>query len=156
MSDIAELELLIKKEQQRGDELDKQMTNEQRLLEEGEDKKWKIITRMLQQQLAELQEQNMLKEQQLMEIQKWKVYTLEEVSELEEKCAASVHFSFLYCIFWYLQVCLLIAMWYLYTYVTLVLCHLLFLMFLIEKDANIYRYWLYTKQCKYENCCNLF
>ena len=99
MSDITELELLIKKEQQRGDELDKQMTNEQRLLEEAEDKKQKIIRRMLQQQLAEFQEQNMLNEQQLMEIQKWKVCTLEEVSELEEKFAASVSFSFLYCIF---------------------------------------------------------
>ena len=131
MSDIAELELLIKKEQQRGDELDKQMTNEWRLLEEAEDKKQKIITRMLQQQLTELQEQNMWKEQQLMDIQKEKVCTLEEVSELEEKFAASVSFSFLYCIFWYLQVCLLIAMWYLYIYlyVMLILCHLLFLIF---------------------------
>ena len=54
---------------------------------------------MLQQQLAELQEQNMQKEEQLMEIQKWKVCTLEEASELEEKFAASVSFSFLYCIF---------------------------------------------------------
>ena len=58
MSDIAELELLIKKEKQRT-ELDKQMTNEGRLLEEVEDKKHKIITRMLQLQFAELQEQNM-------------------------------------------------------------------------------------------------
>ena len=70
MSDITELELLIKKEQQRGDKLDKQITNEWRLLEEAEDKKCKIIIRMLQLQLAEFQEQNMLEEQQLMEIQK--------------------------------------------------------------------------------------
>ena len=54
---------------------------------------------MLQQQLAELQGQNILKEQQLIEILKWKVSTLEEVSELEEKFAASVSFSFVYCIF---------------------------------------------------------
>ena len=99
ISNITELELLIAKEWQRGDELDKQMMNEQGLLEEAEDQKWKINRRMLQQQLAELQEQNMLKEDQLMEIQKWKVCTLEEVSELEEKFAASGSFSFLYCIF---------------------------------------------------------
>ena len=99
MSDIAELQLLIKKEQQGGDELDKDMTNEQRLLEEAEDKKQKIIRKMLQQQFVELQEQNMIKEQQLIEIQKRKVCTLEEVSELEEKFAASVSFSCFYCIF---------------------------------------------------------
>ena len=101
MSEIAELELLIKKEKQRGDDLDKKMTNEQRLLEAAEEKKHKMITRILQVQLAELQEQNTLKEQQLMEIQKWKVSTLEEVSQLENKFAASVSFSFLYYIFWY-------------------------------------------------------
>ena len=54
---------------------------------------------MLEQQLAELQEENMHKEEELMEIQKWKVCTLEEVYELEEKFAASVSFSFLYCMF---------------------------------------------------------
>ena len=70
MSNIAELELLIKKEKQKGDELDKQIMNEQRLLEVAEEKKHKVISRMLQVQLAELQEQNALKEQQLMEIQK--------------------------------------------------------------------------------------
>ena len=71
MSDITELELLIAKEWQRGDELDKQMMSELRLLEEAEDQKGKIIRRMLQQQLAELQEENMQKEEQLMEIQIW-------------------------------------------------------------------------------------
>ena len=99
MSDITELEILIAKEWQRGDELDKQMMNEQRLLEEAEDQKQKIIRRMLEQQLAELQEDNMQKEEQLMEIEKQKVCTLEEVCELEEKFAASVSFSFLCCIF---------------------------------------------------------
>ena len=99
MSDIAELKVLIAKEWLRGDELDKQMMNEQRLLEKAEDQKQKIIRRMLEQQLAVLQEENMQKEEQLMEIQKWIVCTLEEVSELEEKFAASVSFSFLYCIF---------------------------------------------------------
>ena len=56
------------------------------------EKKCKMITRMLQVQLAELQEQNALKVQQLMEIQKQKVSTLEEVSQLENKFAASVSF----------------------------------------------------------------
>ena len=72
MSDIAELQLLIIKEQQRGNELDEKMTNEQRLLEEAEDKKCKIIREMLQQELAALQEQNMIKDQELIEIQKRK------------------------------------------------------------------------------------
>ena len=44
-----------------GDELEKQMTNEWRLLEVAEEKKHKMITRMLQLQWAELQEQNALK-----------------------------------------------------------------------------------------------
>ena len=75
MSDIAELQLLIIKEQQRGGELDEKMANEQRLLEEAEDKKCKIIREMLQQELVELQEQNMIKEQELIEIQKRKICT---------------------------------------------------------------------------------
>ena len=70
MSEIVELEFLIKKEKQRGDVLDKQTMNDQRQLEVAEEKKQKMIIRMLQVQLAELQEQNALKEQQLMEIQK--------------------------------------------------------------------------------------
>ena len=118
MSDIAELQLLIKKEQQRGDELDKQMTNEQRLLEEAEDKKWKIIRKMLQQQLVELQEQNMIKEQQLIEIQKRKICTLEEVSELEEKFAASVSF-FMFILYF-------LTFTSVFTDVMLILCHLYF------------------------------
>ena len=99
MIDISELQLLIKKEQQREDEWDKKMTKKWRLLEEAEDKKWNIIREMLQQELTELQEQNMIKEQQPIEIQKRKICTLEEVSELEKKFAASVSFLFLYCIF---------------------------------------------------------
>ena len=75
------------------------MANEQRLLEEAEDMKCKIMREMLQQELAALQEQNMRKEQELIEIQKRKICTLEEVSELVEKFAASVSFLFLYCIF---------------------------------------------------------
>ena len=98
MSEIAELEMLIAKEKQR-DYLDKQMMNEQRLLEVAKEKKHKMITRMLQVQLVELQEKIALKEKELMEIQKQKVSTLEEVSQLENKFAASVSFSFLYYIF---------------------------------------------------------
>ena len=99
MSDIAELEVLIAKEQQRGDKLDKQVMNEWRLLEKAEDLKQKIIRKMLEQQLAGLQEENMHKKEQLMDIQKQKVCTPEEVYELEEKFAASVSFSFSYCMF---------------------------------------------------------
>ena len=43
MSEIVELELLIEKEKQRGDDLDKQMMNEQRLLEAAEEKKCRMI-----------------------------------------------------------------------------------------------------------------
>ena len=43
MNDIPELELLIAKEWQREDELDKQMMNDKRLLEEAEDQNQKII-----------------------------------------------------------------------------------------------------------------
>ena len=138
MSDIAELQLLIKKEQQRGDELDEKMTNEQRLPEEAEDKKWKIIRKMLQQQLAELQEQNMIKEQQLIEIQKRKVCTWRKYLSWRRNLQQVQVFLFLYCIFWYLQVCLLIAMSYLYIYMLFWSCVIYFFFdFLIEKDENI-------------------
>ena len=99
MSEIAELELLIEKEKESGDDLDKQMMSERRLLEAAEEQKCKIITKMLWVLLAELQEKNALKEKQLIEIQKQKVSTLEDVSQLENKFAASVSFSFLYYIF---------------------------------------------------------
>ena len=99
MSDIAKLQLLIIKEQQRGDELDEKMANEQGLLEEAEDKKQKIMREILQEELAALQEQNMRKEQELIDIQKRKICTLEEVSELKERFPASVSFLFLNCIF---------------------------------------------------------
>ena len=47
MSEIAELELLIEKEMERGDDLDQQMMSECRLLEAAEEEKHKIITKML-------------------------------------------------------------------------------------------------------------
>ena len=68
MSNIAELQLLIIKEQQRGGELDKKMENEWRLLEEAEDKKCTIMREILQQELAALQEKDMRKEEELIEI----------------------------------------------------------------------------------------
>ena len=131
MSDIAELELLIKKEKQRGDELDKQMTNEQRLLEEAEDKKCKIITRMLQLQLAELQEQNMLKEQQLMEIQKMKsLYFGGSIWVGGEICSKCKFFIFvLYFLIFTSVFTDSYVIYYIYIYVMLILCHVLFLIF---------------------------
>ena len=92
MSDIEQLQLLIQKEEEKGDELEEQITNERRLLEEAEDQKQTIMRKMLQQQLEKLKEQNMRKEQMLIEIQKRKTSTLEAVHELEEKFVASASF----------------------------------------------------------------
>ena len=75
MSNNAQLELLIRKEWERGGELDKQMANEQRLLEEAEDKKCKIMQEILHKELAALKEQNMRKEEELREIEKRKTCT---------------------------------------------------------------------------------
>ena len=134
MSEIAELKLLIEKEKERGDDLDKQMMGEHRLLEAAEEEKHKIITKMLPVQLAELKEKNALKEKELIEIQKWKVSTLEEVSQMENKFGASVSFSFLYYIFWYILVIftdryviyIYIYIYNIYIYIMLILCHVLF------------------------------
>ena len=94
MSDIKELQLLIQKEQQRSDEMEEQIKNESRLLEEAEDQKRTIMRKMLQDQLEQLKEKNMRKDQKLIEIKKWKASSLEEVHELHEKFAASVSFLF--------------------------------------------------------------
>ena len=58
MSGIEQLQLLIQKEQERGDELAEQITKKNRLLEEAEDQKLAIMRKMLQQQLGELKEEN--------------------------------------------------------------------------------------------------
>ena len=137
MSEIVELELLIQKEKERGDDFDKQMTSVHRLLEEAEEQKHKIITNMLWVQLAELQEKNALKEKQLIEIQKWKVSTLEEVSQLENKFAASVSFSFLYYIFWSVLVHLLIAMSYIYIYIYI---------YILYWSRVMYCFWFYDRK----------
>ena len=145
MSDITELEVLIAKEWQRGDELEKQMTNKQRLLEEVEDQKQKIIRRILEQQLAELQEENMHEEEQLMEIQKRKFCTLEEVYELEEKFAASVFFIFILYVLIFTTVFTDSYVIFIYISYADIVSFIVFDI-LIEKDEKIslYRYALYT------------
>ena len=47
MSEIEELKLLITKEKERGDNLDRQMMTEHRLLEAAEEQKHKIMTKIL-------------------------------------------------------------------------------------------------------------
>ena len=110
MSKIAQLRLLIKKEKEKGDKSDRQMITECKLLEEAEEHKHKIMIEILQAELTELQQKNEQKEKELMEIEKHKASTLEEVSHLENRFAASVGFSFLYDIFLYVPVYLLIDM----------------------------------------------
>ena len=47
MSEIEELKLLIAKEKERGDNLDRWMMTEHRLLEAAEERKHKIMTKIL-------------------------------------------------------------------------------------------------------------
>ena len=47
MSEIAELRLLIEKEKEKGDKLDRQMITECKLLEEAEEHKHKIMIEIL-------------------------------------------------------------------------------------------------------------
>ena len=70
MSNIAELQLLIRKEWERGGELDTKVANKCRLLKEAEDKKHKIMWEILHKELAALKEENMRKEEELREIEK--------------------------------------------------------------------------------------
>ena len=86
MSKIAELRLLIEKE--KGNRLDRWMITEHKLLEEAEEHKCKIMIVILQAELTELQQENKQKEKELMEIEKHKASTLEEVSHLENRFAA--------------------------------------------------------------------
>ena len=102
MSEIMQLKLLIKKEKEKGDRLDRWMMTERKLLKEAEECKHKMMIQLLQAELTELQEKNAQKEKELMEIEKHKVSTLKEVSEMEDRFAASVSFSFLYDIFLYI------------------------------------------------------
>ena len=54
---------------------------------------------ILQHKLVTLQEHNMRKEEELIEIQKRKICTLEAISKLEEEFVESGSFLFLYCTF---------------------------------------------------------
>ena len=52
------------------------------------------MIKILWAQLAELKEKNALKEREMMDIEKWKASTLEEVSQVKNTFAASVSFHF--------------------------------------------------------------
>ena len=98
MTDIAQLQILIQQEEERGDELEQKITHEMRLLEEAEHQKLIIMRQILEQRLDELKKENMMKEWKLLDIQKWKESTL-EVHELEEQFAARVSYLVLHHIF---------------------------------------------------------
>ena len=70
------------------------MVTERRLLAEAEDKKHKIMQEILQKELAALKEENMRNEEELREIEKRKISTLDEILELEKKLVQSVSFYF--------------------------------------------------------------
>ena len=65
---------------------------------------------ILKEELRDLQKTNEEKEKELVEIQKHKVSTLEEVAHLESRFAVSVSFSFLYDISLYVPVYFVIDM----------------------------------------------
>ena len=77
------------------------MVMERRLLAEAEDKKHKIMQEILEKDLAALKEENMRKEEELREIEKRKISTLDEILELEKKLVQSVSFYF-YIVFFYI------------------------------------------------------
>ena len=99
MSDIRKLEMLIQQEEERGKEIEEKITHEMSLLEEAEH--WKLIVtkQILVEQLDEVRKDNMLKEQKLLNIRKWKECTLGEVHKLEEEFAARVSYLVLHYIF---------------------------------------------------------
>ena len=70
MTDIAQLQILIQQEEERGDELEQKITHEMRLLEEAEHQKLIIQRQILEQRLDKLKKENMMKEQKLLDI--WK------------------------------------------------------------------------------------
>ena len=96
MTDIAQVQLLIQQEEERDDELEKKITHQMRLLEEAEHQKLIIMRQILEQRLDELKKENMMKEQKLLDIQKWKESTFHE---LEEQFAARGSYLVLHCIF---------------------------------------------------------
>ena len=110
MSEIDELRWLIEQEKERGSKLDRQMSAERKLLEEAEERKKKLIIALLKEELQDLQKKNEEKGKELVEIEKCKVATLEEVAHLESRFAVSVSLSFLYDIFLYVPVYFMIHM----------------------------------------------
>ena len=110
MSEIDELRWLIEQEKERGSKLDRQMSAERKLLEEAEVRKKKLMIELLKEELQDLQKQNEEKGKELVEIEKCKVATLEEVAHLESRFAVSVSLSFLYDISLYVPVYFMIDM----------------------------------------------
>ena len=92
-----------------------------RLLEEAEHQKLIVTRQILEERLHEVRKDNMLKEQKLLNIRKWKEHTLGEVHELEEEFAAICIYSYIIFIYVYF----------------LILRHVFFDV-LIEKDENMF------------------
>ena len=72
------------------------MSTQRKLLAEVEEQKKKLMIALLKEELRDLQKKNEEKGKELVEIEKHKVSTLEEVTHLENRFAVSVTFSFLY------------------------------------------------------------
>ena len=70
-----------------------------RLLEEAEHQKLIVTRHILEERLHEVIKDNMLREQKLLNIRKWKEHTLGEVHELEEEFAPRVSYLVLHRIF---------------------------------------------------------
>ena len=121
MSDIEQLQLLMQKEEERGNELEEQITYERRLLEEAEDQKVTIMRKMLQQQL-----------EAYWNPEKESIYIGRSAWVIGEICSKCEFFSFtlyFWCIFWHFQVFLFIAMSYLYIYIVFWFVSFIFLIF---------------------------
>ena len=110
MSEIDELRWLIEQEKEKGSKLDRQMSTERKLLAEAEELKKKLMIALLKEELRHLQKKNEEKGKELVEIEKRKVLTLEEVAHLESRFAVSVSFSSLYDISLYVPVYFMIDM----------------------------------------------
>ena len=101
------------------------MANEQRLLEEAEDKKCNIMQEILKMGLAALKEENMRRRGTERNPKEEDMYFRGNFRVGGEICT-KWKFYILYCIFWYLQVCLLRHRDVIYIYIMVILCHLLF------------------------------
>ena len=99
MTDITKLQRFIQQEEERGEELEQKFTEEMRLLEEAEHWKLVITRQILEERLHELRKDNMIKEQKLLDIRKWKDSTLGEIHDLEAQFAARISYLVLHHIF---------------------------------------------------------